>query len=69
MTPRSDLAPIQYTELIIFILTRTIQPPNNSVVVGPVSENELRGKFNQKGVFYVNAVISLTTGSKKGGFS
>ena len=34
MTLRSDFAPIQYTELIIFILTRTRRPPNNRVEVG-----------------------------------
>ena len=52
MTLHSDLAPIQYTELIIFILTRTRRPPINRVEVDLVRMNKdvLSGEFNQKDV-------------------
>ena len=78
MTLHSELAPIQYTELIIFILTRTRRPPNNRAEVDLVRMNKeeslikktcLSGEFNQKDMFNADAVISLVTGSKKGGLS
>ena len=78
MTLHSELAPIQYTELIIFILTRTSRLPNNRAEVDLVRMNKeeslikktcLSGEFNQKDMFNADAVISLVTGSKKGGLS
>ena len=68
MTLHSELAPIQYTELIIFILTRTGRPPNNRAEVDLVRMNKeeslikktcLSEEFNQKDLFNVDAVISL----------
>ena len=68
MTLHSELAPIQYTELIIFILTRTRRPPNNRAEVDLVRMNKeeslikktcLSGEFNQKDMFNADAVISL----------
>ena len=78
MTLHSELAPIQDTEGIIFILTRTRRPPNNRAEVDLVRMNKeeglikktcLSGEFNQKDMFNADAVISLVTGSKKGGLS
>ena len=68
MTLHSELAPIQYTELIIFILKRTRRPPNNRAEVDLVRMNKeeslikktcLSGEFNQKDMFNADAVISL----------